>query len=76
MALPHGAKGNCCGVGQSKWDFGRSPRATLSMFRWSPAVQQEPWCQDFDKNDLDASVWGLKEVQRRVEAGEPPDSYD
>jgi len=39
-------------------------------------VQQDPWCSDFSKSELDAATWRMSEAKRRVAAGEPADSAE
>ena len=55
------------------WTLAKHDALDISM-EW--VVLQEPWSHEFDSDDLAAAEWRLKEVRRRVDAREPPDSSD
>jgi hypothetical protein len=53
------------------WTLAKHSASDISM---EAVVLQEPWRAEFGPDHLEAAAWRLKEAQRRVEAGEPPDS--
>lgn len=53
------------------WTLAKHSALDISM---EAVVLQEPWRAEFGPDHLEAAAWRLKEAERRVEVGDPPDS--
>jgi len=55
------------------WTLAKHGELGISM---EAVVQQEPWRKEFKPEHLEAAAWRMKEAQRRIDKGEPPDSNE